>query len=82
MGMGTVRWYGTLQKLNWSTGRWYGTVQGARYVVRKFWKYRTLLPSLYASSAQYVIQVNTLQFKIRDKNYYKKFTRIFFSKTF
>ena len=45
-GTGTVRWYGTLQKLNWSTVRWYGTVEGARYVVRKFRTYRTVLPSL------------------------------------
>ena len=45
-GTGTVRWYGTLQKLNWSAIRWNGTVEGARYVVRKFWTYRTVLPSL------------------------------------
>ena len=34
-GASTVRWYGTLQKLNGSTVRWYGTVQGARYVARQ-----------------------------------------------
>ena len=45
-GTDTVRWYGTLQKLNWSTLRWYGTAQGARYVIRKFLTYRTVLPSL------------------------------------
>ena len=45
-GTGTLRWYGTLQKLNWSTVRWYSTIQSARYVVRKFWTYRTVLPSL------------------------------------
>ena len=47
--MGTVRWYGTLRKLNWITVRWYGTVQRARYVVRKFWTYRTVLPPLVAN---------------------------------
>ena len=33
-----VRYVGTV--------RWNGTVEGARYVVRKFWTYRTVLPSL------------------------------------
>ena len=56
---GTVRWYGTpfLEWYGYGTlVRYaskielkYGTVQGARYVVRKFRTYRTVLPSLVAS---------------------------------
>ena len=49
----TVRYVvGMVRFKNWTkvryagTVRWYGTVQGARYVVRKFWTYRTVLPPL------------------------------------
>ena len=42
-------WYGTLVRYASKIELKYGTVQGARYVVRKFLTYRTVLPSLASS---------------------------------
>ena len=64
----TVRWYMVRLFCN-GTGTvcWYGMVQGARYVVRKFCTYRTVLPSLFS------IIVCSAHLKLRlCKNLYSK----------
>ena len=62
--IGTVRYasifdkkYGTLvryaSKIELKYVTLYGTVEDARYVVRKFWAYRTVLPSLATGKETY-----------------------------